>query len=259
MSQRTPKYVIIDHLFENSTGKTALSRLCNTSVTKTSKALDELITLEVVKKTSKGNAYCLNPEILYVILKLSGEKAELISYVNKENVTRQALEPLYSLSDDENIAFFVQSAKEYCTSFADKYFAVTLSVIYDGKSAPSKLSTSLCPTQKSRQELIASAISELFANESVLYVNLENPICLLCKGGEVFGEGISFPQSIDDVIAKALLLFKPDRVVLNGKSCAWLSDVCEQAHVTFSLLPPFADGLYLDERKILIEAICNMQ
>ena len=259
MSPRTPKYVIIDRLFENSVGKTALSRECNLSIPKASRALEELIEIEVVKKTDKGNTYHINPEILYVILKLSGTKAELISYTNNKNVTRQALEPLYSLSADENVSFFAQSVKEYCASLENKYFSVIPCVICDGTIAPSKISVPHFTMQMSRQDLITSAISELFSNESVLYINLEDPFCMLCKNGEVFSQCTSLPQKLEDTLKDSFLLFKPDRVVLNGQPCKWLSDLCEQEHISFSLLSPSTDGLYIDERRILIEAICNMK
>lgn len=253
MSKKEPKYLILDSLFSLKAGKTALSSSCGISPAKTSKNLNELLLVEVVKKDSTGRTYSLNPKILYVILKLLGDKAEIISYSSDSKVKREPIEPITSMANDENTLYFIQSAKEYCQSLSDKYFEIISCIIYDSNHAapPHKGGFAVC---KSRADLLADSLSYKYPDSSLLYINLDNPFCMLCKNGVALTAGTPSPQALTENLAPMLSIFKPDVILIDGEPNDTVTSACKSAKLPLSILPRRADGLYLDEFEALLIA-----
>ena len=253
MPKKEPKYLILNSLFGVKAGKTALSSACGISPAKTSKNLDELLLVEVVKKDSSGRTYSLNPKILFVILKLSGNKAEIISYTSDSKAKREPLEPISSMNDDENTLYFIQSAKEYCRSLSDRYFEIISCIIYDKNNAapPYSGGFALC---KSRAELIADSLADKYPDSSLLYLNLEDPFCLLCKNGVDLAADTPTPEAISESLASLLSLLKPDSAILDGEPNDAIASVSKCARLPLTVLPKRTDGLYLDELEALLLA-----
>ena len=235
-----------------------LCELTGVSRVSVSKELAALVDAEIVSNAPSSRKYVPSPKIAFVIFKLYFEYAELVSYsLDGSLYTRERIDLLYSISHEDNIAFLLPRIKRHRELLKNSFERVFTFIIHDKRISPSRLAFDFFDCAERRAELISRHIEYSSDDESILYVNNVAPISFICQAGRPITPSARPTEKSLQSPQGAFSLIKPTLVLIEGKECAPLTNVCAKNNVPIKAVKPHK-ALSSDELCIIKEFLFSL-
>lgn len=257
MSNFKPKQSILNSLItygEKSVSE--LTELTGYSRVTVSKELEYLLDASVVIKS--GTKYRLFDNSSFAILKMHKNFAEAVCFNSSGTLLkRNRTEMLFSLPYRDNITFLstnVQRLLPFVPRNEERQF---FCIVCDIKTDVSNIISRKFTVRETRSELIAKALSFRYDGKSVLYLNNSDGFSVLCFNGSRLGDSYSTDKNIAKKLKDCFDIFRPDVVLLEGVFDDQTEKLCQNEKIEFSFLST-TGGLYIDEKQLLLDCLCEI-
>lgn len=223
------------------------------------RTLSKLEERQIISK--QGRRYSLSGKVAVLILSLGKYHGEIVAFDGKQgDALRMRLQYSESKSYEQNLEYLTETLIAHAKFIKKDYVEVGTCLIHDGKRPLPLSLAGRFDLVKTRDDLIAEALCELYGGAS-MYLSFCRKISFLCRGGRAMSLLEDLPNNIPSAISSAFSLVRPEVLFIEGAEEEMrrdISHICEEYSIKmFPLVLDEVNRLFLDEREMVVKCIAQ--